>query len=447
MNGVSIKRSYIILGIFILMLFTFCCLQESEVYAEEPAASGAVTESSAEASTESVVPPIDISMELGATLYKGDKVTLELKGMPQTDQITAESSNTRVATVNKSGVIKALKCGKTRITITGSDGSTVKTVIIKLKVVKCSYRTRKNLLMYRGEKESISASSNYAGAVCRLNSSDRKVAASAGNALKALKKGKTWLTASSEAAGRKAEISLKLRVAEKPVMKVTNAMEDKWFRGSVMAGHSVGVGFQMYCRTRYNGFLGNARHISVGCYGVYNDMRPVGPGSLHPTVNGRKARLKDHITALGTRKVFINYGLNDIGVFGPDKFVTNYEKLIKELIKQNKKTTVYIVSPTPMYKPSGALNNGNMKKINKALKSFAKKTDRVEFIDVFTPMLDSSGKLKGEYCSDAYCHITNAGYKVYSDTLKEYARKKIIEETDKKDKLITVRESKKTNGD
>ena len=399
-----------------------------------------------EATAEEAAPPLDIIMNLSAELYKGDKIKLDIKGM-ESAAVTAESSNKKVATVDEKGKVSALKCGKTQINISLVYPNYTKRVIINLRVTRCSYRSKKKLLMYKGDKADISVSSTCPGAVVLVESSDKKAANIKGGKLIAGAKGKTVLTASAETGGEKAEIALSLKVSEKPKLKVTDKMKDDWFKGSIMAGHSVGLGFQSYCRAQYNGFLGNARHISVGCYGVYNDMAPISGSSLHPTINGRKARLKDHVKALGAKKVFINYGLNDIGVFGPDRFIKSYESLVNELVKQNKNTTAYIVSPTPMYRPNGSLNNANMRIINKALAKYSKKTERVEFIDVFTPMLDGTGKLNGAYCSDGYCHITFAGYKVYSDALKEFAAKKIVEETDKKDKLYTKKETAKTSGE
>ena len=414
--------------------------QQSEPQSEQQDNTELTTEQPA---TEEENSPLDVKLTLTVRMYRGDKIDLGLSALEDADKVEVYNSNSRLAVITKKGIIKAKRCGNAKSRLTIYSGNKIKILEINVKITKCSYRKRKTLQMYIGEEAAVKASTEVEGAVISLTDSKKAVAKIKNDKLIAKKKGKTVITACAEKDGKKSKLSITVNVLKKPEMKVTNSMKDKWFIGSVMAGHSVGVGFEDYCSAQYNGFLGNARHISVGCYGVYNDMAPVSGSSLHPTINGRKARLKDHITALGTKKVFINYGLNDIGVYGPYKFISSYESLINELIRQNKKTTVYIVSPTPMYKSSGDLSNYNMRIINKALKKYAKKTKRVEFIDVFTPMLDSSGKLADEYCSDDYCHITYAGYKVYADTLKDFAKKKIIEETDAKDKAATEREIKK----
>ncbi len=390
-----------------------------------------------------VDPPLDLKLALSADLFRGDQVQLNISRLEKAEEVSAESSNSNVASITEKGLIRAKRCGSALLTLRLRYKTVLKTLYLSLNVTKSSYRTKNRLIYYVGEKVPVTAGSETADASVAVISDNSKVMAVKDGQLQAKAKGTCHILAEVTAGEKSAALKLTVKVTKKPKLKVTNAMKDKWFKGSVMAGHSVGVGFKMYCDAQYKGFLGNARHISVGCYGVYNDMSPVTASSLHPTVNGRKARLKDHIKALGTKKVFINYGLNDIGVYGPDEFVKNYKKLINELVRENRQTTAYIVSPTPMYKDKGSLSNASMRKVNKALKKYADKKKRVEFIDVYTPMLDGSGKLKAAYCSDAYCHITSAGYKKYSDTLKEYAKKKIIEETDKKDRKFTKKETKK----
>ena len=445
------KSACIVVWTFVLIFLFF--MKGCKVYAEE-ASTEKNTSVSTEASTEEkieekteekteVTEPLDVQLSMTVRLYKGDKITLGIKDLRKADRVEVENINSRLAVINDKGELKAKRCGDARCRMVIYSGDTVKTLVLDIKVTKCSYRKRKSLSMYKDEKAKVMASSVTQEATVSLASSNSKSVKLIKNSITAKKKGKSVITASAVKEGRRTELSVTVYVVEKPELKVTNKMADNWFRGSIMAGHSVGVGFEQYCDSQYNGFLGNARHISVGCYGVYNDMAPVSGSSLHPTINGRKARLKDHVYYLGAKKVFINYGLNDIGVYGPDRFVSSYKSLINELIRQNKKTTVYIVSPTPMYKDSGDLCNYNIRKINKQLKKYAKKTSRVEFIDVFTPMLDGSGKLAGAYCSDAYCHITFEGYKVYSDTLKKYAKKKIVEETDARDEAATKKEIKK----
>ena len=386
--------------------------------------------------------PIDLHLFLKIRLFKGDKVDLKISKLSQAKKIEVVSSNKNVATISKAGKISAKHCGTSYLTMTLHYKNDIKTVKVKTVVSASSYRSKKKLCFYPEEKDFINAYSTTSGSTVTLKSSNEKVISIKDKKLTALKPGKAKIVASTTLDKAKSTLILSVKVVKKPELKITEKAIDNWFNGSIIAGHSIGCGFQMYCNMQYDGYLGTARHLCKNCYGVYNDRAPITSSSLHLTVKGVKARLKDHVKRLHAKKVLINYGLNDIGN-QPQNFISSYETLINELLAKNKKTTVYIISPTPIYAARGGLNNTNMKIINKALKKYAKKTKRVEFIDMFTPLIDSSGKLRADLCSDNYCHLTFAGYKIYGDTLREYAKSRLIEDTDKEDREFTKNEVKK----
>ena len=430
----------------ILSLFLLIFLLAGSIGSIYAADEGSRTEEKTEEKTEEQTKeePLDLTLALAANLYRKDQVQLVASGLKKAQRKEASTSNAKVATITGTGLIKAKRCGTALLTLKLTYPESVKTIRIKVKVTKCSYRAKKALSLYPGEKTAAVVSSKTRGSAVSLRSEKSNVLTVSGKYLLAKKPGKSVVTASVKNGKRSASIALMLSVVKKPKLTVTNAMQDKWFRGAIMAGHSVGIGFQMYCESQYYGFLGNALHLSTTSYGVYNDRSPVTASSLHPVVNGRKARLKDHVKALGAKKVFINYGMNDIGMYGPEQFVQDYKALVNELLLENPQTMVYIVATTPLFSGKGSLNNTNVRIANSGMQHYADKKKRVEFIDVYTPLLDSSGKLREEYCSDAYCHMTFAGYKVYADTLKKFAKKQIPAEIDKKDLAFTKKEMKMT---
>ena len=439
MKRKSGRRVKSVLSIFMLVFLLAGSI--GFVYADEAPDEEGKTEKTEETVKEE---PLDLTLSLGVHLYRGDKVQLFASGLKKAQRKEVKTTNAKVAAISKNGVIKARRCGKAVLTLKLTYPSSVRTIRLNVKVTKCSYRSKKEISLYPGETCGISATSRTKGATVSLRSGKNRVLAISGKKLVAKAPGKSKVTASVTNGTKSASVSLLLAVVKKTKLKVTNAIIDKWFKGAIMAGHSVGIGFQMYCESQYNGFLGNALHLSTTSYGVYNDRAPVKGSSLHPVVNGRKARLKDHVKALGAKKVFINYGLNDIGMYGPEQFVQDYMALVNELLLENPQTTVYIVSTTPLFSSKGSLNNTNVRIANSGMQRYAKKMKRVEYIDVYTPLQDGSGRLREEYCSDAYCHMTFAGYKVYADTLKKFAKKKIPEEVDKKDLAFTKKEMKQT---
>lgn len=422
-----------------------------ETYSEPVSKSNTTTESSNTNSSDSNETntkikvneePLDLQVSFTLRLYRGDKINLKVKKKNYAEKIKVSTSNKNVATIGKDGLIKAKHCGKAKLVMKLQYKKNIKTITLKTIVRKCSYRSRKNLCMYIDESSKIATYSKTADTTITVKSTNNNVASIENNVIKANKNGKTNIVTTAKSGDYETELSFELNVEKKPELEITNKTIDNWFNGSIIAGHSIGCGFQMYCNMQYDGYLGSARHLCRNCYGVYNDRAAITSSSLHLTVNGKKARLKDHVKSLHAKKVFINYGLNDIGN-PPERFISDYESLINELIKENKKTTAYIISPTPMFKGRGGLNNHNMRIINKALKQYAKKTKRVEFIDMFTPLIDSSGKLRSDLCSDHYCHLTFAGYKIYGDTLREFAKSRLIKDTDKEDREFTKNEVKK----
>ena len=436
--------------ILLVITIVFCGLIcSSEAFAK--------TKKKAKCNT-SLKPP-SITLETSLRLFKGDQTYIDVGGAAKAQKVKFISYNKKIATVSSKGLIKAKKCGSTYVVATLRDKRFVRRIKYKVIVSYSSYMSRKcrgkglkkkgsmkltgYSYMYIGEDVSIAAVTKTSGADVRLTSSKNDVVSIKNGRLIANSSGYSTITAEMSYKGRKTRVRLKVKVSPKPILEVTNQMKDDWFRGSAMAGHSIGVGLEMYCRSQYDGFLGNAMHLSVGCYSVYNDKTPVSGSSIHVSMYGVKRRLKDHVSAFGIKKLFINLGTNDVGIFGPDQFALEYQGLINELLAQNPETTVYIVAITPVYSPKGLLNNECIAQANRAMEQFADVTDRCQYIDTFTPMLDEFGRLNPVYCSDQYCHITFEGYAVFTDALKRYAEGQIRYERDKADAAKTKEEASK----
>jgi len=432
-NKIISKKITITFISMLLCIISFICLNQYNTWATKNDQTQDITK---------VNEPLDLHLTLLTKIYRNDKIKLNIKNLSYAKKITVSSTNKKIAKISKDCTIHAKHCGTCVLTVKLLYKNSLKTLTIKTTVVKSSYKAKSGLCMYPDETKYINAYTTTKDASASLKISDSNIATIDGKKLIAKNLGKAQIMANSKSDTDEANLILTLSVLKEPEFKITDELIDKWFDKSIIAGHSVGVGFKSYCDAQYDGYLGSARHLCVTCYGVYNDKAPVTSSSLHMTVNGVKARLKDHVKNLKAKKVLINYGLNDIGN-STDAFVSSYEGLINELLNENKKTTVYIISPTPLYKGKGGLNNKNVRIINKALKKYAKNTKRVEFINMFKPLIDSSGKLKEEYCSDHYCHLTFAGYKVYGDTLKKFAKKRLKKDTDKDDKAFTKKETKK----
>ena len=166
--------------------------------------------------------------------------------------------------------------------------------------------------------------------------------------------------------------------------------------------------------------LGNQHLLCAGSYAVRFAIANPNTAEITISYQGNKTRPEDAIAAIGAKRVFIMLGLNDIGLLGIDQTITNWGKLIKNIRAKCPDIEIYIQSGTPLYKGKGSLTNANMDKYNVKLEQFCK-DNGCFFVNVAEALKDSEGKLQKAYCSDEYCHLTNAGIEAWIKYLKAYA--------------------------
>lgn len=421
---------------------------------------GTQPEKNDDENTQSKEEPYKTRLSLGLLLYKGDTTSVGIRYC-KADVYQVVSSNPSVVKVGKKGKIKALKCGKADITAVLENDTYRDELVLHVRVKASSYTktashgkgvakmkrtSQTGLAAYRelapGKTLSLNASAEFADTKITYRSSDVSVAKVDGNGtVTAVKKGVCTIRALLKEGQKKAVYSVKLYVKNPLELTVTNEQKDAYFNGSVMVGNSLGVGLASYCRQQYTGFFGNARHFSSGSFSLMNDMRPISATSLHPTYNGTKYRVKDALRVMGAKKAFLSFGMNDLNIYGVNGTADVYQQFVRELQKNNKGLAVYIVSQTPVRRTSGRLENGCIREFNRLMEAYAKKTKDVYFTDIFPSFLDSAGLLASQYCSDGFCHLTNAGYAVWTGQLKQFAGQQIAKEIQAKDALATVTES------
>ena len=139
------------------------------------------------------------------------------------------------------------------------------------------------------------------------------------------------------------------------------------------------------------------------------------------TYQGQDMKVEDAIKATGATKVFLMMGMNDIGLYGVEGTIENWDKLIDRIRENCPNVTVYIQSMTPIWTGGeiGDLNNTNMDAYNARLEVLAKNKE-VDFIDVAPYMKDSTGGMATRYCSDNYVHVTDLGAAAWIRVLKAY---------------------------
>lgn len=130
-----------------------------------------------------------------AAVYTGKTVTLKATSNDKDAKVTFKSSNTKVATVSSTGVVKGVKAGTATITAAYGNATATCTVTVKASSVKFA---KKTVVVYKGKTATVKATLAGVFSV-KYTSSNNKVATvnSKTGAVKGLKAGTVTITATS----------------------------------------------------------------------------------------------------------------------------------------------------------------------------------------------------------------------------------------------------------
>ncbi|WP_051671337.1 GDSL-type esterase/lipase family protein [Oribacterium sp. P6A1] len=216
-----------------------------------------------------------------------------------------------------------------------------------------------------------------------------------------------------------------------------------YYKDSVLIGDSVAMGFSLYAaRNATAPIFQNLKFLTRGSYSVHNAFSKITSKSTHPIYGGEQHYIWDSIKLVNAKHVYSFFGLNDL-YDGVDYTVQKYLQLLDKIKTENPDVDFTIVSTTPMYKGSEKknLNNANIRALNEQMKALAA-VNGWGFIDVATPLTDSTGYLAPKYCSDKYVHQTNSAYAVWQQTFEQYAEQHLKDgENEEEIKETRVEES------
>ena len=117
-------------------------------------------------------------------------------------------------------------------------------------------------------------------------------------------------------------------------------------------------------------------------------------------------------------KVFIYEGDNDIfAKKRPRKIVKRAEYILSVLQQRNPNMEIVLISA----KPSIARWNyrGRYRRLNRKLDKLAAKNEKIDFVDVWYPMLDNR-KVKQDIFIEDGLHMNDKGYDIWYDVIKNY---------------------------
>ncbi len=201
---------------------------------------------------------------------------------------------------------------------------------------------------------------------------------------------------------------------------ISDAEVTAFFNNAVLIGNSVSVGFDLYFNAYGRGIMGNVLVCARGSYSLLNDQ--TSRSAYIPMLNGTPMRARDIIRNSGRRYAFICMGTNDI--FGG--VVQRYYDYLDDIRSVNPNTVIFIEACTPSMDEHPA--NADIRALNTALEQYCNTHNNFYYIDTNTPLLDSSGRLASQYCSDGNVHITYSGYSRWIGVLTDYARQYIYEQ-------------------
>lgn len=202
-----------------------------------------------------------------------------------------------------------------------------------------------------------------------------------------------------------------------------NAAEiDAYFDDSVFVGDSIMLGFRNYAMKRQDTFLSRMNFLAAGSFSANNALWDVDDKSVHPVYQGKQRQVWESISLMGSKKVFIMLGMNDLNITGLEGSCEKYEELIGKIKEKNPDAEIIIMSMTYVLKgkETGKLQNDVIREFNGMLKEAAGKNGW-GFVDVAGALADENGDLAEEYCSDGFAHQNPEAYDVWVSVLRKYA--------------------------
>ncbi len=119
--------------------------------------------------------------------------------------------------------------------------------------------------------------------------------------------------------------------------------------------------------------------------------------------------------------IFIMTGINNVSLddYG---FLESYKMVFEKLTDAYPEAQIYVNSLLPT--AIEFIPNDIICKINNSLKELSKETD-VRFIDIYSHFIDDKGNTIKDYLLDDGVHISNKGYKVWSEVLKRIVKDEV----------------------
>ncbi len=127
---------------------------------------------------------------------------------------------------------------------------------------------------------------------------------------------------------------------------------------------------------------------------------------------------KELILNFRPHKVFIYEGDNDLASkIKPKEVITTTKKITAEIWNNDSKTQIILISAKPSITRWSLKRK--YKQLNRKFKKLAKKEERIQFVDVWGPMLKGK-KINQELFIEDGLHMNARGYEIWYSLIKPY---------------------------
>ena len=125
------------------------------------------------------------------------------------------------------------------------------------------------------------------------------------------------------------------------------------------------------------------------------------------------------VTPYNPKTIVLYAGENDLDEgIAPEKVLEQYRNFAAMVSLKFPKTTVLYISLKPS--PARWKMADKFKQTNALIKAEIQKDYRVQFVDVWTPMLDEKGEPKSEIFLEDKLHLNEKGYTIWRGILQRY---------------------------
>lgn len=402
-----------------------------------------------------------VTMDENMVIYVGEERYLDIKNMGGAASVKVSTSDKKVVATNSQGKIKGVSEGKAVVTVQLQLGRKKCAVKINVRVGGANLGRSKKLngesepdedndkmpvlcfhkVLTIGESTNISFSNiDFYNADIEFESADEEVARVARNGrITAVDKGKTTVTARVTQNKKTYVFKQIIHVVEKAAKSSVDETDiNKFFSETGFVGSSICVGLKNYFNSKGKDFLGGPVMMVKGCYSFMNDASS--SNTYKVQYNGVPYKAKDAIYHSGVKNVFIQMGTNDLWE-KPDSAYNRYVSYLKGIHERNPNVRIFIESTTPVHTPQNSLlTNSNVDRLNSLMAAYCKGKKDMYYVDINTNMKDASGKLKTEFTSDSFVHLTGKAYDSWTNDIKKYVKKLLIAE-EKAEKAVMTAEN------